>query len=368
LLVDKATFPRNKVCGCCVNPRAIATLGRLGLKSSFVESAPIESLCLATSTNTAIFSINGWRVASRETLDMALVNEARNAGAQFVSQTTARLGPASGGGRQVSLLRDGSIQQVVADIVIAADGLSGHLMADATGHVNHQRPDSRVGAGVVLSTTCDGLLPGVIHMIAGTGGYVGLVRLPDRRLNVAAAFDAPFLRHCGSPGAAAAQILRQVGCCVPPGMKETRWHGTLPLTRWPSRPAAERVLAIGDAAGYVEPFTGEGIGWAILAAEDLAAAAQDGWYPGLADAWSSWFRRTSPRRRRLIRTVASATRHPLIAQFAVLLAAASPVIASQVVNHLFNGIPDKPLRSSSQDQMPEQRTDPAPAGLRAVPE
>ncbi|MFL5327823.1 MAG: NAD(P)/FAD-dependent oxidoreductase [Gemmataceae bacterium] len=368
LLVDKASFPRYKVCGCCINPQAIAELRQLGLESARFASAPIDSLSLSAGSKSATFSINGWRVASRETLDMALVHEARRAGAEFLSQTIARFSSVRDHGCEIVLSTGGHNRRLIADIVVAADGLGGHLMADATGHVNHQRPNSRVGAGVVLSNSCDDFAPGVIHMISGTGGYVGLVRLPDQRLNVAAAFNAPFLRRCGSPGAAAAQILAQSGFPVPAGLVDNHWHGTVSLTRWPTRPAAERILAVGDAAGYVEPFTGEGIAWGITAAQKLAGVAQLGWYPGLADSWSSWYRRTSPQRRRLIRAVASATRHPFVAQTAIRAAKMWPGFASRIVNQWFNGIPDKPLRSSSQARMPLQHTPPAPACALAAPE
>ena len=43
--------------------------------------------------------------------------------------------------------------------------------------------------------------------------------------------------------------------------------GTIPLTRRLSRPAARGIFVLGDAAGYVEPFTGEGMAWAFAGAE-----------------------------------------------------------------------------------------------------
>ncbi|MFN5497536.1 MAG: NAD(P)/FAD-dependent oxidoreductase [bacterium] len=53
-----------------------------------------------------------------------------------------------------------------------------------------------------------------------------------------------------------------------------RWRGTPQLTRTRARVAAPGILVVGDAAGYIEPFTGEGRSWAIatgLAAGELAA-------------------------------------------------------------------------------------------------
>ena len=56
---------------------------------------------------------------------------------------------------------------------------------------------------------------------------------------------------------------------------------------WPL--AQERLFLIGDAAGYVEPFTGEGIAWALSSAQaitPLALRAIEGWRPQLATDWA----------------------------------------------------------------------------------
>ena len=44
------------------------------------------------------------------------------------------------------------------------------------------------------------------------------------------------------------------------------WQGTGKLTRKTSPVATGRVLVLGDASGYVEPFTGEGMGWGLSSA------------------------------------------------------------------------------------------------------
>mgnify|MGYP003333391397 FL=1 len=49
----------------------------------------------------------------------------------------------------------------------------------------------------------------------------------------------------------------------------SRWRGTPALTRR-RVVASERIACVGDAAGYVEPFTGEGMSWALQTATSLA--------------------------------------------------------------------------------------------------
>ena len=100
-------------------------------------------------------------------------------------------------------------------------------------------------------------------MAVGKGGYVGLVRVEDGGLNAAAAFERRFLRVCGGPAGAASRILSGSGFPAVSAFGEAEWRGTVALTRTTRPVAADRVFLIGDATGYVEPFTGEGMAWAL---------------------------------------------------------------------------------------------------------
>ena len=54
-----------------------------------------------------------------------------------------------------------------------------------------------------------------------------------------------------------ARVLQESGFGAIDGLESANWSGTVRLTRRLLRPAGNRVLLLGDAAGYVEPFTGE---------------------------------------------------------------------------------------------------------------
>ena len=79
-------------------------------------------------------------------------------------------------------------------MVLAADGLGGALLARAGLTEAPAEPGSRMGAGVVLTWDGPFYEPGTVYMACGRAGYVGLVRLEDGRLDVAAALDAPAVR------------------------------------------------------------------------------------------------------------------------------------------------------------------------------
>src|SRR5439155_17458214 len=142
------------------------------------------------------------------------------------------------------------------------------------------RQCSRIGTAVIIDHGPSSYQPGTIYMACGAEGYVGLVRLEDGRLNIAAAFDSEALRAPGHAGHVADKILHEAGLPHVPDILQLPWKGTPGLTRRARHVAAERLFVLGDAASFVEPFTGEGIAWALgsaIAVAPLAARAVQNW-------------------------------------------------------------------------------------------
>src|SRR5262249_27009857 len=93
----------------------------------------------------------------------------------------------------------------------------------------------------------------------------------------------------------------------------------------------------GDATGYVEPFTGEGIGWALASAltvVPLAVRAISEWQPGIADEWTGLQRRTRQRRERLCRTVTWISHHPSLTHMLVGIVSRLPRLAAPLVRRI----------------------------------
>jgi flavin-dependent dehydrogenase len=341
LLVDKATFPRWKVCGACLNGSSLATLATAGLGYLAADRAavPLRRVYLGTRGHAAAVALPGWAALSRETLDAALVEAAVGAGAGFLAGTRATLLPGATD-RRVLLLREGErAAQVTARVVLAADGLGGRLLA---GEGDFQVPaadGSRIGAGVIADRAPAFYDTHSIYMACGAGGYVGLVRLEDGRLNLAAALAPDRLRD-GGPGRAAAAILGEVRWPPVPDLEALPWRGTPGLTRRASRLAGDRVFVLGDAAGYVEPFTGEGMAWALAAGTavaPLAARAVHRWEPILARAWADLYRRVIARRQVACRVTARVLRHPVLVRSLIAVLAWAPGLAGPFVRHLNAG-------------------------------
>ena len=171
---------------------------------------------------------------------------------------------------RVELTSPGDRSTIIADAVVAADGIHGGFLSRQADCRRRPARGSRIGAGAVLAESPAFYEPGVIYMAVGNGGYVGFVRLEDGRLNVAAALDRPAVAAAGKPAVVVRSIVEQAGFPWPEELSFAAWHGTPPLTGRPQRIADHRLFVVGDAAGYIEPFTGEGMTWGILSACEVA--------------------------------------------------------------------------------------------------
>lgn len=336
LLADKAVFPRPKVCGCCLNPAALEALSRAGL-AGLVErigAKPLHRIRIASGGREASVRLPGRQVVSRQALDAALVEAAREAGVRFMPGTAAQLGEPGAGVRRV-ILRQGNERSVVeARILLAADGLSGNFLSGQTDWKPEVAPGSRIGAGAVLGEPGDFYEAETIHMACGSGGYAGLVRLEDGRLNVAAALSFQEVRDAG-PAGVVKRILREAGFPEPLGLDAAAWSGTPPMTRRRKWAARDRVFLLGDAAGYAEPFTGEGIGWAMDSGLQVVPLALEGireWSRALEVLWAR-------ARRPLLRQAASRLlsgllRHPGAARTAFRLLELRPFLGERIVKQI----------------------------------
>jgi 2-polyprenyl-6-methoxyphenol hydroxylase-like FAD-dependent oxidoreductase len=267
---------------------------------------------------------------SREALDAALVEAAIQAGAAFLPGTFASLGEELRAARRVILRQGEQRQAITGRLVLTAVGLGGMRLSPSARFATAVEKGSRIGAGVVTDGAPAYYRPGTIYMACGTGGYLGFVRREDGRLNLAAALDGLQIRQSGGLGNAAASILDEVGWPPHPELSELPWRGTPRLTRRAAHLGGERVLVLGDAAGYVEPFTGEGIAWALAAGGAVAALAgsEEGcWRPEWAEQWTTLYTSLVTRRQHFCRLAAQVLRRPALVRMVIAVLAHAPGLA-----------------------------------------
>src|SRR5690606_4555030 len=250
------------------------------------------------------------------------------AGTCSVPGTRARIAPVRGEARVVTLRSGAREETTTASVVVDASGLGGGAEMARPRSRPRRAPDSRVGLGAILPAGATGLPAGRLHMVVGRGGYVGLTRLEDETIDVAAAVDPGLLRG-RTPAEAVAHLLAPAGLDVA-GAPLVGWKGTPPLGRVHAEAAARRLFRLGDALAFVEPFTGEGIGWALQAARALrpiAARAAERWDDALAAAWDADHRGRAARGRMRCALLARSLRSEALVGVGVRVLAAAPWLA-----------------------------------------
>ena len=134
---------------------------------------------------------------------------------------------------------------------------------------------------------------------------------------------------------ALAEILEPAGLAGALNAEPTHgWKGTPPLTRRRQRLAGHRLFRIGDASGYVEPFTGEGMGWALAAGLDVAPfaiEALEGWSDELGSRWHAEQSRRMHRAQRFCRWMAGGLRRPRMVHASVRIMERYPSLARPLV-------------------------------------
>lgn len=347
LLVDKANFPRRKVCGCFLNGSAIATLQLAGLASILDETGAVDinTLDVGAGGATASIPLHSGRGLSRESLDTRLADEAASAGVCVRLQTKATLAATTGdsdSGETVRLsltdLSDAGHAsiEIQSKSLVVADGLSGQLLRQHPQFRCEVEESSLVGGGTHRESLPSDYQPGSIYMAVSEHGYVGALGLENGKLDIACAFSATALKAAG-PGKLAQEICKASGLAMIPDMEQLKWQGTPTLSRKPNRIAFGRIFLAGDSAGYVEPFTGEGMSWALAsgsAVADYALEATTRYRPSIADAWQREYAEMFRAKKRLCRWLTRGLRNPLLSKTGITALRYFPSLARPVVKRL----------------------------------
>lgn len=284
LILERARFPRDKPCGDCVNPGAVEELGRLGLAETLaaeLRPVPLRGWRVEApggGSFRAEFSVPGgrpvcgWAIRRRD-LDAALLRAAVEAGARV--KFGCRVFDLVRRGNRVTgvRFRAGSrVDGLDARVVVGADGLRSVVRRRLE---LQTRPARLRKLALVAHLRQDGHGNGFGELRVRDGfccGYAPLARGANLSLVVPAAEAS---RIGGDRGAYLRVALSRF-----PEVRTRALRVGLegePLVTGPfdcpvRRPHAPGVLLVGDAAGYYDPFTGQGIYRALRSAA-LAAEA-----------------------------------------------------------------------------------------------
>jgi flavin-dependent dehydrogenase len=288
--------------GVFASPASMSALRRAGLAAPVLEAVAraIPAMCVETRAGTTFRLTYGADTGhepavgfDRSRLDPALLDLARDAGAQI------RTGWAVTGidlerGRLVIRGSDGPAS-IEADVVVGADGLRS-IVARSAGVDRPARLAPRLGLSYHLADD-GGSAVRDARMRIVRDGYVGIAPVPGDRVNVGIVLGRSWQRDIARDGARA--VADRIVADIPPANDDPGlWRCGPPLDTvagaWPvghrvTRRAGRRWLLVGDAAGFLDPFTGEGLHRALVSAE-LAAAAIDARAQGRSGAFDAYER------------------------------------------------------------------------------
>jgi flavin-dependent dehydrogenase len=287
VLFERSLAYRWRACGVFTSPASVAVLGAIGIDAQVLSAVarPIASMRVETPSGTSFRLAYGDDGSlthpavgfDRSALDPALLDRAETAGAEVRRGATVQ--SVDPGGLAVRTA-DGD-GRVSARIVVGADGIRS-VVARSFGVGRRVWLGSRVGLTFHVAEPGPAVTRDA-RMIVFRDGYVGLAPVPGGRVNVGVVLGRSWASRLRSNGAE--RTIRDVLAAVPAADDDqVDWtapdlcdaiEGVVPLGHRVTRRHGPGWLLVGDAAGFLDPFTGEGLHRALVSASLAAGAIDD---------------------------------------------------------------------------------------------
>ena len=262
ILLEREKFPREKVCGDCLNPSCWAVLRQLEVAES-IRKLPQGNLnCvdfIAIDSSKVRVELpageNAEIAIKRSIFDNALLEQARSGGTDVRDETiVTNVEKSRWGDWKIDTVKE----TVMSHVLIAADGRNSTVARLRNLLPRAQRERVALQTHIPLPENFGNRV--VLQFLPD--GYSGQAPVNEQELNVCLVGRPDTIDRLK------AWALKEFA--VP---TDHAWRTITPLTRAPIDPAHENLLLIGDAARVVEPFTGEGIYYALRSGELAANAA-----------------------------------------------------------------------------------------------
>jgi menaquinone-9 beta-reductase len=286
-LLEARRMPREKLCGEFITPECFPILSRLGVLGTVLASGAnrITTLTLSVPQVPLItasirdFSPGGESALglSRKRFDAILFEEAARSGAECIEGVAVRnctFGECGADGVEGVRLRESTPVKFQGSIIIDASGKNSRIAATA----DRRAPQSRGSRLYAVKTHLE-RVAGVedqVELNIFPGGYGGLSRVEDGTTNVCLITTDDVLKKSGHDRS---KILRDTIMKNPLARERLgsakiagEWLTVGPLSFGTRHLSRDRVIAVGDASGMIDPFTGTGIQIALRTGEAAAEA------------------------------------------------------------------------------------------------
>lgn len=288
LLVEAHAHPRAKACAEYASPRILEELRLLGLEDDRwqAEALPLQGMRVIRGDDAVDVRYqdeSGPRMAwglERTRFDATLAAHAVASGARLMEHTSLvdvgwRGGVGGIGGRVVraTLRTSQGRRGVRCRWLVGADGARSRVSQSISVERGPGAP-RRLGLVAHYEGVPDLVNHGEMHV--GPGWYVGLAPLAGNRLNVGMALPLNDDRRPAEERfAAAIDGIPAVAERLRGRKRLTPIIGASPIGHRVRRAAGKGWMLVGDAAGFIDPFTGEGIYRALRSARAAAEALEE---------------------------------------------------------------------------------------------
>lgn len=287
LVLEEKRMPRGKLCGEFITPECFPSLQRLGVMDRMLAAGAqkLTRVSLITSNGKSVqthistmSSDASWAMSlSRARFDQILFDRARDAGAECLESVAVKNSLFNNGypnGVEALSLADGKPVRFHAPIIIDASGRNSRLMLGKRERVAGRR-GSRLYALKAHLTGVDPA-PESVELFFFPQGYGGLARVEEDLVNLCFIVDEQTLRSAGGEPSKVIETSLKNNRLARERLRAAKvvgkWHSAGPLTFGRKRLARNGIIAIGDAAGMIDPFTGTGIQIALRTGEIAADA------------------------------------------------------------------------------------------------
>lgn len=291
-LIERKTGIQRKVCGEYLCPKGVELLENLGLRSSLASDfLPLDGMVLVSPEDEVIHTYfpqskkreQGLSL-NRELFDKRLIEIAKAAGAEMLFGKTVT---------SVNFLKDEQ-QWLVSteneslkyDLLIAADGRQSKV-AHLLGHQIKVNTDRAALHCYLPRKTEHGLRLGEMHILNG-GSYCGLDPINDENVNFSIVCHSSILKNKKTNEIINQTIAssKRLSAMFDPIDHNEDIRVVTTLKNSNSFVAGNGLAYVGDAAGFIDPLTGEGIYNALLSAEILCNSIDK--YEHLSDALAAY--------------------------------------------------------------------------------
>ena len=290
MLLDRASFPRDKICAEYLSPQASRILAGMGAMEEIEASGPAHLTGMRVRApngceiHGSFVARHGYRAfrdrgiaVQRSVLDAILVQRAQSAGAQLIERARVTDVLRDGYDRAcgVSIMDpDGASRELRAALVIGADGLRS-VVGRRLGLTRVSRYPRRVAFVAHFRNVPSVSEVGEMHV--ERDGYVGIADVGPGLTNVELVVPARAARDAAmSPddmldGWLAGHPHLAGRFAIAERVEPVRATG--PFASYTRRAWAPGAALVGDAADFFDPFTGEGVYSALRGGELLAPFA-----------------------------------------------------------------------------------------------